>query len=333
LTVKGERVELKDIEILQMGFFDDPAGDEALARAFTVHRLWDAKDPPVFLEEIGPRIRGLTSPPYPQPIDAELLATMPNLEIISMFAAGYDAVHMPTVQERGIMVTNTPGAAAEETADCAMGLLLSIVREFPRAQSFLRSGQWQKGVRFPRTMSLRNRTVGILGFGRIGKAIAERCKGFGLEVVYHGRSEQPDVPYRFYSTVLEMALDVDILFIAAPGTPETDNMVNTEILAALGPKAILVNVGRGNIVDEPALITALKDQTIFGAGLDVFANEPLVSSDLMELENALVLPHIGGASIHSWTTMCKMMVDNLTSWFSGNGPVTPVPETPFIRPR
>lgn len=331
--MKGERVEFKDIEILQMGFFGDPAGDDALNDAFTIHRLWEAADPAAFLNEVGPRIKGLTSPPYPQPIDAELLAKMPNLEIVSIFAAGYDAVHMPTVQERGIMVTHTPGAAAEETADCAMGLLLSIVREFPRAQSFLRSGQWQKGVRFPRTTSLRNRTVGILGFGRIGKAIAERCKGFGLEVVYHGRTKQPDTPHRYYGSLLDMARDVDILFIAAPGTPETEKLVDITILRALGPKAILINVGRGSIVDEPALIDALMANTILGAGLDVFANEPLVSDELMTLENTLVLPHIGGASDHSWTTMCKMMVDNLSAWFSGKAPLTPVPETPFIRSR
>jgi lactate dehydrogenase-like 2-hydroxyacid dehydrogenase len=237
---------------------------------------------------------------------------------------------MPTAVARGIMVTNTPGAAAEETADGAMALLLAVTRELRQADKFLRTGEWLKG-RYPLTPSLRGRTVGILGLGRIGKCIAKRCEGFGLKVVYHGRSKQ-DVPYTYYPALLDMARDTDVLMIAAPGSPATDNIVNADVLKALGPNGIVVNVGRGTIIDEPALISALRDKSILAAGLDVTANEPNVAPELLTLDNAFILPHLAGASTDSWKNMADMLNDNLKSWFAGKGPINPVAETPY-RPR
>lgn len=318
----------KDIHILHIGPHGVDESAAELERTFTVHRWWEIENQETFRREIGPLIRGIAGQPYPWKQDAAFLANFPALEITTVFGAGYDSVDMPTAIERGIIVTNTPGAAADETADGAMGLLLTVVREFRQAEGFLREGKWLKG-RYPLTPSLRNRTVGILGLGRIGKAIAARCAGFGLEIVYHGRNEQSDVPYTYYPSLLGMAQDVSVLIISAPGSLETNAIVNGDVLQALGPQGILINVGRGTIVDEPALIIALKTNVIFGAGLDVTANEPTTAPELLELKNVVVLPHIAGASTHTWKVMADMMNDNLKSWFAGKGPLTPVPETPF----
>ncbi len=316
---------LKDVHILQIGPYGVPDTEAEMEHIFTLHRWWELEDTEKFLKEMGPLIRGIAGRPYPWKQDPEFLAKLPNLEISTVFGAGYDSVHMPTALKRGIMVTNTPGAAADETADGAMALLLAAVRDFRRADIFIRSGAWQKG-RYPLTSSLRGRTVGILGLGRIGKAIARRCEGFGLKIVYHGRTHQTDVPYTYYPSLLEMAKNCDVLMIAAPGTPETDKTVNAEVLDALGPKGIVVNVGRGTIVDEPELIHALKTQAILAAGLDVTANEPNVSQELLALENAYVTPHLAGASVHAWKVMADMVLENLISWFSGKSATHPVPE-------
>jgi lactate dehydrogenase-like 2-hydroxyacid dehydrogenase len=318
----------KDIHILHIGPHGVDKSAAELERTFTVHRWWEVQDQEKFLKETGPLIRGIAGQPYPWKQDPAFLGNFPALEITTVFGAGYDSIDMPMATKRGIIVTNTPGAAADETADGAMGLLLTVVREFRQAEIFLRESEWLKG-RYPLTPSLRNRTVGILGLGRIGKAIATRCAGFGLEIAYHGRNEQPSEPYTYYPSLLNMARNVSVLMISAPGSPETNAIVNGEVLQALGPEGILINVGRGTIVDEPALISALKTNIIFGAGLDVTANEPNVAPELLELKNVVVLPHIAGASTHTWKVMADMMNDNLKSWFAGKGPLTPVPETPF----
>ena len=320
-------MDTKSIDILQIGSHGVASATAELERCFTVHRWWELKDEAAFLREIGPRIRGIAGRPYPWKQTAEFLANFPKLEITTVFGAGYDSIDMPTALARGIMITNTPGAAASETADGAMALLLAVTRELRQADAFLRSGQWLKG-RYPLTPSLSDRTVGILGLGRIGKAIAKRCEGFDLKVVYHGRTKQ-NVPYTFYPSLLDMARDVDVLMIAAPGSAETQNIVDVGVLKALGPNAILVNVGRGTIADEPALIAALRDKTILAAGLDVTAHEPHVAPELLALENAYVLPHLAGASTHSWKIMADMQNDNLKSWFAGRGPLHPVAETPY----
>jgi lactate dehydrogenase-like 2-hydroxyacid dehydrogenase len=314
----------KSIEILQIGPHGVASSTEELEHCFTVHRWWEQKDEAAFLREIGPRIRGIAGRPYPWKQTPEFLAHFPKLEITTVFGAGYDSVDMPTALTRGIMVTNTPGAAAAETADGAMALLLAVTRELRQADRFIREGLWPKG-RYPLTPSLHGRTVGILGLGRIGKAIAKRCEGFDLKVVYHGRGKQ-DVSYAYYPSLMEMARDVDVLMIAAPGSSETQNIVNADVLEALGPNGILVNVGRGTIVDEPALIAALQKNVILAAGLDVTANEPNVSPALLALDNAFVLPHLAGASTASWKVMADMQNDDLKSWFAGKGALHPVPE-------
>ncbi len=213
-------------------------------------------------------------------------------------------------------------------ADTALGLLLCTVREFPQAERYLRAGKWEQAP-YPLTVAtLRDRTIGMVGMGRIGQAIARRLDAFGLPVVYHARRPNAGVAYKHYPSLLAMAHDVDVLMVIVPGGAETRNLINAAVLEALGPRGILINVARGSVVDEPALIAALRDKKIFAAGLDVFVNEPKVPRELMEMENVVLFPHLGSASAFTRAAMDQLVVDNLISWASGKGPLTPVPETP-----
>jgi lactate dehydrogenase-like 2-hydroxyacid dehydrogenase len=216
----------------------------------------------------------------------------------------------------------------DEVADLAIGLLLCTVRELPQSDRYLRAGKWLE-KHYPLTTTLRGRKVGILGLGRIGKAIGKRLDAFGIEVAYHGRSRQADVSYRHYPSLVEMARDVDVLMCVAPGGAETKHLVNAEVLTALGPNGILINVARGSVVQERALIEALRSKAILSAGLDVFEDEPRVPPELIAMEHIVLLPHVGSASVHTRNAMGQLVVDNLASWFSGKGPLTPVAETPW----
>jgi lactate dehydrogenase-like 2-hydroxyacid dehydrogenase len=216
----------------------------------------------------------------------------------------------------------------EEVADLAVGLLLATVRQLPQVDRYLRAGKWLEKP-YPLTATLRERKVGILGLGRIGKAIGKRLEAFGLEVSYHGRNPQSDVSYRYHPSLVGMAKDVDVLMCVAPGGPETKGMVDAEVLRALGPGGILINVGRGSVVDERALIEALANKEILTAGLDVFEDEPRVPKELIAMDHVVLLPHVGSASVHTRNAMGQLVVDNLVSWFSGKGPLTPVAETPW----
>ena len=315
---------LKDIEILQLNAYGIPEGDEALGEIFTVHRWWESADTDALLRDVGPRIRGIAGRAYPWKQDKAFLDRLPNLEITAVFGAGYDSVDMDEALRRNIMVTSTPGASAEDVADGAMGLLIMAARDFRKADIFLRGGRWESG-RHPLTASLQKRKVGILGLGHIGKCIATRCTAFNLDVGYHGRGKQ-NVSYRYYPTLLEMANDVDVLMVAAPGNGDTRHMVDAEVLGALGPNGIVVNIARGWVIDEQALLRALKDKTILAAGLDVFEAEPKVPRELLEMDNVICLPHITGASTNAWINMCNMLIGNLVSWFEGKGALNPVPE-------
>jgi len=301
---------------------------DGIGQRFTVHRGWQADSLEGVLREVGPRIRGLAAGGTRR-IDGALMDLMPKLEIIANFGVGYDRVDAAEAARRGIIVTNTPDVLTEEVADLALGLLLATVRQLPQADRYLRAGRWLDNE-FPFTTTLRERTVGIVGLGRIGKAIAKRLEGFGLGIVYHGRSEQPDVPYRRYPSLRDMARAVDVLMVVIPGGDETKHLVDAEVLKALGPNGILINVARGTVVDERALIAALRDKTILTAGLDVFDDEPNVPQELIAMDHVVLLPHVGSASVHTRNAMGQLVVDNLVSWFEGKGPLTPVAETPWI---
>lgn len=301
---------------------------ETLETACTVHRLWEASDREAFLREIGPRIRGVATSSGHGATNATLFDRLPNLELLASFGVGYDNVDVAEAAKRGIVVTNTPDVLNDEVADLALGLLLATVRQLPQADRYLRAGAWLKAP-YPLTATLRHRKVGIVGLGRIGKAIAQRVEAFGLTVMYHGRSEQADAPYPYFPTVAGLAAAVDVLIVIIPGGPATKHMINAEVLKALGPEGILINVARGSVVDERALIEALRAGTILTAGLDVFEDEPRVPQELIDMDHVVLLPHVGSATVHTRNAMGKLVADNLVSWFTGKGPMTPVPETPW----
>ena len=296
---------------------------------FTVHRLADAKDRDALLNEIGPRVRAMAVSVSSDKIGAELMSKLPKLEIVSTFAVGYDHVDVKWAAEHGITVTNTPKVLNEEVADTALGLILCTVREFPQAERYLRAGKWLERA-YPLTRAtLRDRTVGMVGMGAIGQAIARRLEAMKVPVVYHSRRPAAGVGNRHYPKLLDMARDVDILVVMTPGGPETKNLINADVLKALGPNGILINMARGSVVDEPALIQALKDKTIMSAGLDVFVREPEVPAELMAMDHVVLFPHLGSGSVYTRTQMDQLVVDNLVAWAAGKGPLTPVPETPW----
>ena len=299
--------------------------------AFQVHRLWEAQDREALLKRVSGDIRAICTGGHTGvKTDDALMGRFPNLKIVGNFGVGYDSVDAVAAAKRGVIVTNTPDVLTEEVADTTIGLLLNTVREFYRAEKWVRDGRWAKEGDYRLTPgSLRDRSVGIAGLGRIGKAIARRIEAFGVPISYFGRSKQADVDYKFYNDITAMARDVDTLIVVTPGGGGTQNLINATVLSALGPRGVVINVSRGSVVDEAALIDALKTGGIFAAGLDVFQGEPQVNPALLELENVTVLPHVGSASQHTRNAMGQLVVDNLVAFTRGAPPPTPVPETPF----
>ncbi len=297
--------------------------------SLTLHRLGDAKDVGAFLNEVGPRVRAIASSVTSESIGGELMAKLPRLEIVATFGVGYDHVDVQWAAAHGVTITNTPQVLAEEVADTAIGLLLCTAREFPQAERHLRAGKWPQRAYPLSKATLRNRTVGMVGMGAIGQAIARRLDAMKVPVVYHSRRPAAGASYRHYPKLLDMARDVTILLVITPGGSETRNLINAEVLKALGPDGILINMARGSVVDEEALIKALQDKTILSAGLDVYLREPEVPPELIAMENVVLFPHLGSASVYTRTQMDQLVVDNLIAWAAGEPPLTPVPETPW----
>src|SRR5438132_3599618 len=267
-----------------------------LSGAFNLVKFPDAKDRDKFFAEAAPRVRGMAVAATEERVDGAFMTRFPRLEIVSSFGVGYDHVDARWAGAHGITVTNTPDVLTEEVADTALGLLLCTVREFPQAERYLRAGKWVE-KNYPLTpATLRDRTVGMVGLGRIGKAIARRLDAMQVPVVYHARRAQPDVPYRHYGNLIDMARDADVLLVVTPGGAETKNLIDAKVLEALGPNGILINMARGSVVDEAALIKALEDKTVMSAGLDVYLNEPEVPQALIGMENVVLFPHLGSAS-------------------------------------
>ena len=294
--------------------------------ALRLLKLWEQPDAEAALSEHGHEVVGVANPGE-GPLGAELLDRLPGLEIIAHFGVGYETVDVDEAVRRGVVVTNVAGSNDAEVADTAMGLLLMAVRELSRAEGYLRAGRWQDGP-YPLTdLSLQGRTLGLLGIGHIGQAVARRAQGFGLDIAYHARSERDGLEHRFYPTLLEMAEDVDVLVVAAPGGPGTRHLVDADVLRALGPQGVLVNVARGSLVDQHALVEALRTGQLGAAGLDVYEDEPDVPPELLDLDNAVLLPHVGSASRPTRRAMAELAAENLTSWFAGRRPPTPVVES------
>ena len=301
---------------------------KGLESKVNLHYLLEAKDQDAFVKDVGPRIGAIAVAYTSNKVDGGFMARFPKLEQISSFGVGYDHIDAKWAGGHGIVVTNTPDVLNEEVADTALGLLLCTVREFPQGDRYVRAGKWPQAQYPLAKATLRDRTVGMVGMGRIGKAIARRLEAFGVPVVYHSRNPQ-DVAYKYYPKLIDMARDVDTLMIIVPGGPATQNLINAEVLKALGSRGIVINMARGSVIDEPALIEALRSKTIYSAGLDVFAKEPKVPKELLEMDNIVLLPHLGSSTEVTRAAMDQLLVDNILAWLAGKPPLTPVPETPY----
>ena len=313
---------MNDVDILVTAplppFLYDP-----LKADYRTHDYAAAKEPQQLLDAQGAGVRGLvqgggTAAP------TRLLDALPKLEIISVFGVGYDGVPVDYCRERGIKVTNTPDVLTDDVADAAVALVMMTSRGLVRLNRFVHAGGWQK--RGPElTSKLSGKRVGILGLGRIGKAIATRLAAMGMSISYTGRKPQ-DVPYTFVPDLRALAAAVDFLVVACPGGPATRNLVDAGVLESLGAKGTLVNIARGSIVDEPALVAALQKGVIKGAGLDVFADEPNIPAPLLEMDNVVLLPHVGSATHETRKAMGDLCKANLDAWFGSHRTLTLIPE-------
>jgi lactate dehydrogenase-like 2-hydroxyacid dehydrogenase len=304
-----------------------PLVEQGFSDQFTLHKFETLPDLERLPADIAGRVRGIAVTGL-VPMNAPVQSRFPKLEIISSFGVGYDHIDAKHAAEQGVIVTNTPDVLTEEVADTALGLFIATAREFIQADRYVRSGLWLTQP-YPLTVgSLRDRKVGMVGMGRIGQAIARRLDASLVPVVYHSRKPADGVTHQHYGNLIEMAKAVDTLIVITPGGPATANLVNAEVMKALGPRGIIVNVARGSVIDEPALIAALKSGTILAAGLDVFAQEPKVPDELRSMANVVLLPHVGSASLVTRNAMDQLVVDNLRLWFDGKAPKTPLPETP-----
>jgi lactate dehydrogenase-like 2-hydroxyacid dehydrogenase len=293
-----------------------------------VHKLHEISDPESFIDFEGAGVRGLVVSYAGRQVDGAFMARFPRLEVVSVLGVGYDKVDARWAGEHGIVVTNTPDVLTDEVADLSLGLLVATVRRLPQADRFVREGRWTAG-NFPLTGSLQGKRLGLLGMGRIGRAIAQRAEAFRLRISYHSRTPRTDVPYTYVPSLLELAGSVDILLVIAPGGDATRGIVSRAVLARLGPKGCLINVSRGSLVDEDALVELLRSGQLGSAGLDVFVNEPHVPEALLALENVVLLPHVGSASVETRDKMGQLVVDNVIAFARGDGPLTPVVETPW----
>ena len=298
-----------------------PALEAGLRQTYTFHERLPEPDAGT---SIAKQVRGIVARAS-LPVSREVIASLPALEIISVFGVGYDKVDVAAARERSIVVTNTPDVLNEDVADTAMALLLCVARGIPAAERFLRQSLWKPNVKFPLMRKVSGARLGIIGLGRIGSAIAHRAEGFGMAIAYSDLEPKADVNYKYFRSTEELAAAVDFLVVVAYGGPTTRGLVNAGVLKALGPKDFLINVARGSIVDEPALVEALKAGVIRGAGLDVFANEPNVPAELLNMDNVVLTPHLASATEQTRKAMADLVLANLEAYFAGKGALTPVP--------
>jgi lactate dehydrogenase-like 2-hydroxyacid dehydrogenase len=299
-----------------------PQVEAALNEAYIIHRYWAADDKSMLLKEVGGRIRGVATNGH-SGCAPEIFAALPKLEIIASYGVGYDAIDIPACKARDVCVANTPDVLNDAVAEITLGLMIASCRRIPQADAYTRAGRWAS-KNYPLTGELTGATVGILGLGRIGKEIARRCQAFKMQVVYHGRRKQDYEPYPYYADLEEMARAVDWLVVIAPGSAETRGIVSRKVMQALGPKGHLVNVARGSLVDEKALVELLQTGALGGAALDVFEDEPRVPEALFALDNVVLSPHQGSATHKTRAAMGDLVVRNLAAHFAGDPLLTPV---------
>jgi len=310
------------IELLQVANLP-PLLMDRIKRDYTVHDVSTAPDKVAASAEVAPRIRGVLAGGMAGP-DKALIDALPNLEIVASMSVGFDATDVVAAQAKGVVVTHTPEVLTGDVADLAMTFILMAPRRIGEAERYLRQGKWPQG-RFDLGRTVKGMRLGILGLGRIGKAVARRAEVFGINIAYHDIKPMGDLPYRAYPTLLDLAEASEILLVACEGGAANRGIVNAEVLKALGPEGFLVNTARGPIVDQPALVEALKSGQIKGAALDVFDGEPQVPEELMEMENVVLTPHIASSTNETRRAMADLVIDNLAAHFAGKPVLTPVP--------
>ncbi|HXI37833.1 MAG TPA: 2-hydroxyacid dehydrogenase [Burkholderiales bacterium] len=292
------------------------AGTQAtLEKEFTVHKLFEAQDKDAFLKDLGGKIRGIASFGHLK-VDGKLMDALPKLEIIANFGVGVDQINLDDAKARKVIVTNTPDVLNECVADTALALVLCTLRKLPQSDAYLRTGAWAAKGPYPLTASLGGKTLGILGLGRIGEAIAKRAMACGMTIRYHNRRKK-DSPFPYDPDPVALAKNSDVLMVVTPGGAETKNLVNSKVLDALGPEGYVCNIARGSVIDEPALLRYLQEKKIAGAGLDVFVDEPKVPPEFFKLENAVLFPHVGSATVETRKAMGDLQIENLRLHFSG----------------
>lgn len=296
---------------------------EALQKVYTVHERTHETDPAAFAQ-LAPRIVGVAASGE-SVVSGALLAQLPNAKVVSVFGVGYDGVDVLAANACGIAVTHTPDVLTDDVADLAMGLVLSIGRRIPQADRFVRAGEWLNGP-IALAQKVSGARLGIVGLGRIGQAIARRASGFDMSIAYTARSSKPGCGFTFYPTAQALAAQVDYLVVITPGGAGTRHLINAEVLSALGPKSYLINVARGSVVDEEALIRALEAGTIAGAALDVYANEPRVPEALRKLPNVVLTPHMASATLQTRQAMADLAFNNMQAGTAGMPLHSPVPE-------
>jgi D-3-phosphoglycerate dehydrogenase len=293
-----------------------------LERQFVVHRLWEASDAPAFLAEVGPRIRAIATR-GDLGADAALMRELPNLEIVVCFGVGVDAIDLEHARARGIRVTNTPDVLTADVADMGMALLLATARRIPAGDHHVRSGAWIQAP-MPLTTSISGKHLGILGLGRVGQAVARRAAGFDMRVSYCNPQPRQGIALPWYPDAISLAAEVDFLMVCASADASMRGLVNAPVLDALGPKGTLINIARGLIVDEAALLQALRTRGIAAAGLDVFLNEPAIDPAFIELDNVVLQPHNASGTVETRSAIGRLMRENLLAHFSGQDLPTPV---------
>jgi lactate dehydrogenase-like 2-hydroxyacid dehydrogenase len=300
-----------------------PSLMQELNRDFTAHNRWEIPDLNGWLDEHGASIRAVvTSGVYGT--DNALLERLPNLEVVTSFGVGYDGTDVEYLKKRGIKLSNTPDVLNNAVAETALALMLDVSRRISEAERFVRAGLWLKG-KFPLGYDMTGKTCGIVGLGKIGKTIAKRAAAFDMNIAYYRRGQAYEgIAYKHYDNLIELARAADFLVVIVPGTPDTERMINRDVLQALGSKSFLINVARGSVVDESALVAALLEGEIAGAGLDVFADEPNVPEELFKLDNVVLLPHIGSGTHETRQAMADLVFANLTSFVDNKTLITPV---------
>ena len=300
-----------------------PKAMAQLEASYRLHHLPRAADPEALIEAVGPAVRAIVTNGE-RGAGPALLDRLPRLEIIACFGVGYDAVDVAACQRRGIAVTNTPDVLTDDVADMGLALLLGAVRGVMRGDRWVREGRWAAQGAMPLTTCLHGKRLGVFGLGRIGMALARRAEVMGMSVGYSNRGRRVDVAHPYFPTAVELAAWCDVLALACPGGDATRGVIDAAVLAALGPRGYLVNIARGSVVDEPALVDALVQGRIAGAGLDVFADEPHVPDALLALDTVVLQPHASSGTEETRDAMGQLVVDNLAAHFAGGPLMTPV---------